>query len=275
MRASSKIFRPVAPHLAGGEDGKRVDVWFAYLLADLDNARAIAEWLDARGYTSAPGVVLYHHDKPRTNVTPMQARCVIALWSPEATQDQQVQADARTAGYNGNLIEVCVRKGAPEERYSDDALIVFNRLDLNSDAAAWRALLARIRKHCGEPPRKPSEFRRYARTAFGTLACVTSLGGAGYFYAEQSEQRDLGLEAASPTWAPPAATIDPALIEARKRPSLTPTTDLALAAGGPTPLDYVDYDRDTGIAPEAPSPAAAPVEAEAPKPERVIQGPEQ
>lgn len=262
----------MAPHITRGEDGKLVDVWFAYLLADLDDARTLAQWIDARGYSSAPGIVLNHNDKPRVGVTPQQARCVIALWSQDATKDQQVQADARTAGYNGNLIEVCVRKGAPEERYSDDALITFNRLDPGSDAAAWRALLARIRKHCGEPERKPSEFRRYARTALGTLACVTAIGGGAAYYANQNEQRELAAEEANRTWAPPAATIDPVLVEARKRPSLTPTTDLALAAGGPTARDYADYDRDLGTAPAAPPPATAPPP---PPAERVVQGPEQ
>lgn len=276
MRASRNFFQATTSHLTRRDDGKLFDVWFSIQLPDLDDARTIAVWLDTHGYTSAPGMVLNHQDKPRTGMTPMQARCVIALWSPNSVNDQQVKSDAGTARYHGNLIEVCVRKGAPEERYSDDALIVFNRLSPNSDAGAWRALLARVHKLCGEPPKKPSGFQRYARTTLGTLACVTSLGGGGaYYLSEQAEQRDLALEEAKATWTTPGETIDPVLAVA-KRPSLTPTADLALASGGPTPNDYADFDRDMGTAPPAPQVSSVPLEVTPPPaPERLIQGPEQ
>jgi len=270
-----KLFQTASPSPEWRNDGKLVDVWFAFHLPDLDDARAFAVWLDARGYTSAPGVVLHHNDKPRTGVTPLQARCVLALWTKDSVNDQQVQGDARTAGYNGKLIEVCVRKGAPLERYSDDALITFNRVDPNSDNPAWRALLARIRKHCGEPPKKPSEFSRYAPTALGAIACAASLGGVGWYAADQADLRERAIEEANRHLTEPAGMIEPALAEAAKRPSLTPTTDLALAAGGPTPLDYADFDRDTGTAPPPPQPVVAPVEATPLERDRVVQGPEQ
>jgi len=274
VRASERLFHHDSAHTAPEDDGKKIDVWFAYMHADLDNARTIAEALDARGYTSAPGIVLNHHDKPQTHVTPQQARCVVALWTPDATEDQQVQADARTAGLQGKLIEVGYRKGAPKERYSGDALIVFNRLDPHSDGTAWRVLFARILEHCGEPKKKPSEFRRYAPAALASLAGVAAIAGGAQFYSQQASHHQ-EQQALKESWTQPAGMIEPTFVEARKRPSLTPTTDLALA-GGPTPADQAEFDVDKGTAPVGLPPASTAIEA--PKPvavERGEQGPEQ
>lgn len=274
MRASVKLFHHDNARAAPEDDGKLVDVWFAFMHADLDNARTLAEALDARGYTSAPGIVLNHHDKPQTHVTPQQARCVVALWTPDAKDDQQVQADARTAGLQGRLIEVGYRKGAPKERYSDDALIVFNRLDPHNDGAAWRALFARILEHCGEPKRKPSEFHRYMPAALASVAGLAAIAGGAQFFSQQASHFH-EQQALKESWTQPAGTIDPVLVAARKRPSLTPTTDLALA-GGPTPVDQAEFDVDKGTAPLGLPPASAPVDTQKPETlERAEQGPEQ
>lgn len=273
MRASVKLFQQDFSRMTPQDDGKKVDVFIACLLADLDNARVLAEALDARGYSSAPYIVLNHHDKPQTNIMPQEARCVLTLWTPEATEDRQVKADAFRAGLEGNLIEVSYRKGAPKERYSREAMIVFNRLDPNANGDAWRALFARIKAHCGEPRKKPSEFRRYIPAGITTLAGIVAIaGGAQYYERQVAPHQEPAQEA---TFTQPAGTIEPILVEARKRPSLTPTTDLALATGGPTSVDQAEFDVDQGTAPKGAAPASTSVEAPKPVAERAEQGPEQ
>jgi len=272
VRTSVKFFQPDSARTPPQNDGMKIDIFIACLLADLDNARVLAEAFDARGYTSAPYIVLNHHDKPQINITPQEARCVVTLWTPESALDRQVQADARRAGLEGALIEISYRKGAPKERYSGDAMIVFNRLDPNANGDAWRALFTRIKSYCGEPRRKPSEFRRYVPAGITTLAGLAVIAGGAHFYNQQATQHQ--EQAREATFTQPASAIEPVLAEARKRPSLTPTTDLALATGGPTAVDQAEFDLDHGTAPKGAPPASAPPEQPKPVLERAEQGPE-
>jgi hypothetical protein len=162
--------RPVAP-----VDDKQVDVWFSFLPSDIVFARAIAEALNAFGYTSAPHDVLNHADEPALRLKPRDARYVIALWTPPAIGDRQIQADARTAGHDGRLIEVAFRKACPSERFSDDALISFKRTENIMHTEQWRELLTRLRPLCGAPRRKLPEVMRYVPA----LSIALALAGGG------------------------------------------------------------------------------------------------
>jgi len=251
------------------QDDKKVDVYISCFIPDLAVAMKLADILLDRGYTVAPRVVVGRADKKLDRrLTPSDARCVIAAWSPHAIDDLQIQGDARTAGLQGRLIEVGLRKARPAQRFSDAALIVFPNLDILAHSEPVRAILQRVEELCGAPRRKPSDFMRRVPALAATAAAVAGAVVVGAMWNQNAEEK---RAIAEHTFAPPASQeVEPTLLASAKRPSLTPTADLALERGGPK--DYIS--EDLGTAPTAPAPVvaapppAAPVDTAPEGPER-------
>jgi hypothetical protein len=248
---------------------KRADVWISYFVPDFVFAHRIAEVLHNLGYTVAPYEVLNYAHLPREKLTPNDARCVIALWTPNALEEKQIQADARTAGNRQALVEIGFRGACPDRRFSDAALINFPRFDNAPHGAQWRKLFARIHAICGPPPKRRLDFLNKAPATIAALATMAGVGATVVMMGNMAQERQ---EAASRPFTPPATQeITSEILATAKRPSLMPTTVIESDLGGPK--DYIAP--DFGIAPAAP---AAPTTAEAPKLaplERGPQGPEQ
>ncbi len=266
-RASA--IQPLEPDAAARAD-KRVDVWISYFVPDFQFARRIAGVLDNLGYAVAPYELLNYGYLPREKLTPNDARCVIALWTPHALEEKQIQADARTAGNRHALIEIGFREACPAQRFSDAALINFPRFDNAPHGAQWRELLARVRAVCGPPPKRTAEFMNIAPAAIATLATLVGVGAGAMMIGDMAHDR---REAASRPFAPPATQDIPnEVLAAAKRPSLTPTSDLAIDLGGPD--EYIAPDLGT-----APPVQALPVAVEGAKSaateNRSVQGPEE
>lgn len=249
--------------------GKRADVWISHFVPDRQFARRIAQVLDELGYAVAPYDILNYPHLPREKLTPNEARCVIALWTPNALEEKQIQADARTAGNRHALIEIGFRGACPDQRFSEAALINFPRFDNAPHGAQWRELLARVKAVCGPPPKRQSEFLNMAPAAIATLATIAGVGASAMMIGNMAHERQ---EAASRPFTPPATQeISGDILAGAKRPSLTPTSDLDVNLGGPK--DYIAPDLGT-----APLVQVVPVIVETPKPpsaDRGVQGPEE
>lgn len=265
MTSPSKL--PDAPALSE----KRTDVWISYFGPDLLFARRFAGALHDLGYRIAPYGVLNFANTTREKLTPNDARCVIVVWTPDALDAQQLQGDARTAGVRGALIEVGIRGACPVERFSDEALISFDRLDKTPQGAHWRDLLARVQACCGPPPNRQSDIMANAQIA---LAVVLTLAGAGAGAKMIEGMAQNRRETIARSFTQPAQPELPGeILAGAKRPSLTPTTDMNVRVGGPD--DYIA--QDLGTAPPVP---VAPVvatnaDAAAAGGERNVQGPEE
>ncbi|KAF0173722.1 MAG: hypothetical protein FD124_781 [Alphaproteobacteria bacterium] len=248
---------------------KRADIWISYFVPDFAFARRIAEVVHNLGYTVAPYELLNYAHLPREKLTPNDARCVIALWTPHALKEKQIQADARTAGNRHALIEIGFRGACPDQRFSEAALINFPRFDNAPHGAQWRELLARVRVVCGPPPKRTSELLSMAPAAIATLATIAGVGAGAMMIGNMVHER---REAAARPFTPPATQEIPnEVLAAAKRPSLTPTSDLGVDLGGPD--EYIAP--DLGTAPPVP---VMPLTLEAARPaptDRSVQGPEE
>lgn len=270
MRSAAHAKDFVTRHGAPPADEKQVDVWFSYLPSDIAFAHAIALGFAELGYTSAPHETLNHADAPKMRLTPKDARCVITIWTPPAIDDLQVLADARTAGHDGNLIEIAFRKAIPTERFSDEALICFKRTEKITSADQWNDVLARVRQYCGPPKRALPAIVKYVpgfslTLALAGIGAVLMMMNGGKAPAPQQNIAE--------NWVEPgkrAAEDDVGALV--KRPSMTPTADYIVERGGPQ--DYIAP--DTGTDPKGAPPASAPLESARPATvERGVQGPDQ
>lgn len=257
---------------AAAPDAKKFDVWIPFFNPDLPFAMRFADALIDLGYTVAPRIVVRRADKKLDQrLMPHEARCVIALWTPDALEDLQVQGDARTAGLKGELIEVGLRGARPQQRFSDAALIAFARTDNAPHGDAWRALFARVQELCGPPPRKSPDFMRKAPALAATAATIAGAVVVGAMFGQHEEARK---EIADRTFAPPATQeVETALLKNAKRPSLTPIVDLPADVGGPKDADFIAP--DLGTAPKQPVPSAPPPATSVAPVERGPLGPEQ
>lgn len=269
MRTSAHAKAIVMRHGAPAADDKLVDIWFSYLPSDIAFAHAIALALAEHGYTSAPHEALNHADAPKMRLTPKDARCVITIWTPPAINDLQVLADARTAGHDGNLIEIAFRKAIPTERFSDEALICFKRTEKITNADQWNAVLERVKHYCGPPKRALPAIAKYVpgfslTLALAGIGAVLMMMNGGNTPAPQQNVAE--------NWVEPAKHVAEDDIGALvKRPSMTPTADYVIERGGPQ--DYIAP--DTGTDPKGAPPASAAVETPKPVPvDRGVQGPE-
>lgn len=270
MRSSAHAKAIVMRHGAPPADDKLIDVWFSYLPSDIAFAHAIALGFAELGYTSAPYEALNQADAPKMRLTPKDARCVVTIWTPPAIDDLQVLADARTAGHDGNLIEIVFRKAIPTERFSDEALICFKRTEKITSADQWQTVLDRVKQYCGPPKRALPAIAKYVPGFSLTLA----LAGIGAVLMMMNGGKAPAPEQnVAENWVEPATHVAEKDLGALvKRPSMTPTVDYVIERGGPQ--DYIAP--DTGTDPKGAPPASAPPEVVKPAPvERGVQGPDQ
>lgn len=271
MRASAQAKTTDQRNDARPADDKQVDVWVSCTPLDYPRAQQLARALFEQGFTCAPSHVIDRGDAMQRNLTPNDARCVIVVWSPPAVDVQQMQADARTAGNRGALIEIAFHGASPVERFSDEALISFRRTENILNTQQGRQLLARVRDLCGSR-KKPVDVLRFMPAAVATATAVLGVGGAAVMLADHARETQHATE--TENWVePPAMQPEPALLAVAKRPSMTPTADLDLnlAAGGPN--EYIA--EDLGTDPKGAAPLSVPLETPPPPPQRAVQGPDQ
>ena len=249
---------------------KRADIWISYFEPDLLLARRLAAVLGEFGYKVAPYRVLNHANATREKLTPNDAKCVIALWTHAALDAQQLQADARTAGSRQALIEIGLRGACPTERFSDEALIGFERLELPLQGQQRRDLLARVRASCGAPPKRHSDAVSIAPVAFAAIATMAGFGAGAKMIGDMAQDRHEAMS--RPFTQPAQPEYSSEVLAVAKRPSLTPTADMPIRMGGPN--DYIAEDLGTAPAPALPIVEIDPVEPPTPK-EREAQGPEE
>jgi hypothetical protein len=253
-------------------DGKRADVWFSYLPSDRLFVLEVARELHKLGYVCAQQNDLFPEtNAPYRNLTPNDARYVIALWTPPAIETPQIKADARTAAYRGALIEIAFRKACPTERFSDDALISFKRNENLASTEQWRELLTRLKPGCGEPHRYVQEVLRQAPGIGMASLAIGGVGAAAFLLAGGSQGSR--PQVAQVLVEPETLVAETIYSAPTKRISETPTVDLALelARGGPE-KDFISLDQGTD--PKGLAPASVPLEKPAPM-QRGVQGPEE
>lgn len=232
------------------------DIHIVHTDSEWQIAQTIARLLDARGYSVAPSRTLDLPNHPSMDTMPNDAAAVLVIWPMTRALFDKPALEARAAAQSGRLIQIYAGAARPDETYAGPSPVDFSDWDLMPAGEAWSALMRRVRRLCGAPPKLQVNMGAVSQAVALYTTLVLAVGGIGYALVQSGANNDTQEAAATPPRpieAPDATPIRRAIVMPTQVAADEDAEARDAGLGGPE-----DYEKDLGVEEVVASPVITP-----------------
>lgn len=240
------------------ENKSGLDVFIVHTDSEWQVAQKIAALLGDYGYNVArSGDRAENCGAPAR--LPSNATAVLVIWPVTRAIYEMPEFEARIAARDGRLVQIYAGAERPYGTFAGPPPVDFVGWDLTATGPRWAALMRRLRRLCGPPPKRPVDVVATTSSMVLYSTLVIAMGSIA------AVAWQVGRNDAQQAAAPPPPTGALTQEAAARAPIIAPrvapaeievTVDRAFLGGPET------YDTDLGVevAPAPPPPPAPPPE---------------